>query len=108
MFFNCCLVHPTVMFRRSLGLDYPLDSPSAEDYAAWLALITEKAVRMCNLGGDPILRLRKHATNVSKSYRSVQSESSLQAVAKALLKVSKRVHITILCIYYKQCLHLPV
>lgn len=38
MFFNCTLLHPTVMLRRDVlsCFPYPIGYRAAEDYALWL------------------------------------------------------------------------
>ena len=38
------IAHPTVMFRRSLGVEYPVEFPYAEDYALWSNLIHKTTI----------------------------------------------------------------
>jgi hypothetical protein len=102
MFFNCCLVHPSVMYRRSVFSTmipcYPEDLPVAEDYALWLRLFTESEhpIIMANLPSPPVLKLRKHATNVSFRGREAQRTSTRVAVARALSFTSPKVYHLIL------------
>src|SRR4051812_30638042 len=90
MFFNCCLVHPSVMMRRSVLSTfsplYPEDAPAAEDYALWLKLLTEAAspIILANLPSPPILHLRKHTGNVSVVHRDKQRNSVKRSLCRAL------------------------
>lgn len=107
MFFNCTLIHPTVMFRRDFFsyFTYPTNFPSAEDYALWLNAITmhsnikkdgqenseKKIWKMANLPPPHILQLRKHPTNSSKVYRNTQKESTEKVLVSALKIVTSDV-----------------
>ena len=107
MFFNCSLIHPTVMIRRSAfePLRYPTEFPAAEDYALWLSIVSTSAgaVKMANLPGAPILKLRKHAANVSKTYRDRQRLSVVSALSSALRSIGLHVpH------FYKNLIPFPI
>ena len=92
MFFSCCIAHPAVVMRRSIldqvphtGLYHerptttssrePSQSMNAlhvEDYELWLRLLeSPHAFRFKNLNFVGI-RLRKHATNISRTKSSDQ------------------------------------
>lgn len=61
------IVHPSVMMRRQVLIEfggYSGDALYAEDYELWDRLISR--TRFANLA-DPLLKLRKHGSNVSKS-----------------------------------------
>lgn len=98
MFFNCSLVHPAVMMRHDVlfSQGYPTTFPSAEDYALWLLFLTQAPsdstlndpIRMANLPGAPVLYLRKHASNVSKSSRERQQSSTHLALLAALKRIN--------------------
>lgn len=96
MFYNCILVHPTIVFRASLFTS-AVSSPStpiryndqfrhAEDYALWLHLIESGGVRLDNIENPPILRLRKHTANES----SVHGDRQKAAARLALKTVVDR------------------
>jgi hypothetical protein len=90
LFYNCILVHPTIVFRSSLFASNTASGPYedhfryAEDYALWLHLIEKGNVRLENLPNPPILRLRKHADNESKTHHDRQKAASRSAL-KAVL-----------------------
>jgi hypothetical protein len=75
LLFENPICHPSVMLRRSAlesqGLSYP-DVPYAEEYALWIAL--SRSFPIANLPA-PLLRYRCHATQVSRSKNTIQSNS---------------------------------
>eukprot|EP01125_Pyxidicula_operculata_P016934 TRINITY_DN5881_c0_g1_i1.p1 TRINITY_DN5881_c0_g1~~TRINITY_DN5881_c0_g1_i1.p1 ORF type:complete len:668 (+),score=117.69 TRINITY_DN5881_c0_g1_i1:2-2005(+) len=93
MFFNCSVVHPSIMVRRCVfeKFRYPVTYPSAEDYALWLNIISDStdSYKFANLPQPPILKLRKHISNSSKVYRSTQHDSTIQALSDTLVKICK-------------------
>lgn len=88
MFFGCCIVHPTVMARRRVWRDFLYDVGEqcrhAEDYALWLRLVTARRFKLANIT-EPLLRLRRHANNVSRTHADAQRRASLALVAAALV-----------------------
>lgn len=94
MFFFCSIVHPSIVMRSKIFIDYPdlkyPDTyPKAEDYALWLRMITKTNIRFTNLPLPYILHLRKHNYNESKLYSTQQKESSYKALADALSNITK-------------------
>jgi glycosyltransferase involved in cell wall biosynthesis len=74
MLFQCCLYHPTVIYRKAevLALGGYDDSRSgAEDYDLWQRLIEVPSVRFTNLN-IPLLRKRIHPGVVRDRYRENQ------------------------------------
>jgi hypothetical protein len=114
MFFNCSLIHPTVVFRRRV-LDAFLyddddddDTPHAttvvatnddnsqsrrrrqshvEDYSLWLRVVCSNRFKIANIA-QPLLRLRKHASNVSSVHAAEQRAATISLRASVLRIVS--------------------
>lgn len=93
MFYNCILVHPTIVFRASVlasisasPLRYNDTFRHAEDYALWLHVIEAGGIRLDNLSNPPLLRLRKHTANES----SVHGDRQKAAARLALKTVVDR------------------
>ncbi len=63
MLFSCCLCHPTVMMRRSLGLRYDPAFNRMEDYELWI-----RASQQCRLACYPeiLFRYRIHPHQVTQ------------------------------------------
>ncbi len=72
---TCCLIHPTVMLRRSVlekfGFRYESDFVYAEDYRLWMRMLMEN-VRVRNLE-DILIRYRKSPTQVTRMYSIQQA-----------------------------------
>jgi hypothetical protein len=80
MFFNCCIVHPSIVCRREVlqEISYSSVYNHNEDYDLWLRIITQSnKFKISNLPKPHVLRLRKHDNNVSKKFRTVQHEGTL-------------------------------
>jgi len=77
MFFNCCLVHPTVMARRTVfdKFQYNEKYNHVEDYALWLEIVTTSPLKIANLPKPVVLHLRKHSNNISSKYRQIQQQN---------------------------------
>eukprot|EP01113_Clastostelium_recurvatum_P006299 TRINITY_DN12853_c0_g1_i1.p1 TRINITY_DN12853_c0_g1~~TRINITY_DN12853_c0_g1_i1.p1 ORF type:complete len:663 (-),score=90.88 TRINITY_DN12853_c0_g1_i1:379-2367(-) len=85
MFFNCCLIHPSVMLRTCVcreddetvmnKLQYSNQFPHVEDLDLWLNIIVHTQFKMTNIQ-DSLLRLRKHASNISTMQRQKQSDAA--------------------------------
>ena len=91
MLFNCCLAHPSVMFRvapLAPRLTYNSELPEArafEDYELWLRLIhSPSPPKFANIGSI-LLLLRKHGANTSTGV-SFESEIPMK--------------VNVLCNYY--------
>ncbi|KAF2073585.1 hypothetical protein CYY_005102 [Polysphondylium violaceum] len=88
MIFNCCLVHPSVMMRRSVFRKYSSKYPHIEDYSLWLKLITKYKVNVSNIQlPKPLLLLRKHQHSISSQYLDIQKKSSIQSSCHYLKKL---------------------
>ncbi|ETO08666.1 glycosyltransferase, group 2 family [Reticulomyxa filosa] len=81
MFFYCPLNHPCVMFNwKQLSLDmchYDDKYSGCEDYYLWFRLLFDYNCIAMNLK-QPLLRLRKHSSNVSTVKSSQQRHNALQ------------------------------
>ncbi len=82
MFFRTPLLHPTVMFRRSLvektGLAYKAEFYPAEDYELWT-----KTLPYCSFANihEPLLLYRHSQNQISKTRSALQSEKTIRAKA---------------------------
>ena len=75
--FNASLIHPSVMFRRSIIRDvggYHTDMVAAEDYELWVRLLSQ-GVQLVNLA-TPLLRYRQHPHMPRLSYRFTAEQST--------------------------------
>eukprot|EP01132_Coremiostelium_polycephalum_P003592 gene3592-4474_t len=102
MFFNCCIVHPSVIVKRSLFISNQYDSkfPHVEDYSFWLKLIgaiqSENQIVFSNLNSKPpLLILRKHQQSISSIHSSIQRQSAFEASSHYLMALFIRCNITV-------------
>ena len=67
-YFRCAVIHPTVVMDRAklLLLGGYSETSKAEDYDLWLRALT-RGYLIANLSGEPLLLLRKHHSNASKT-----------------------------------------
>ena len=86
------LIHPSVMFRRSVVIDLggydPASSPIFEDYDLWLRAIVRGDVD--NLG-EPLLRYRRHAGQQSRGSRLFPR--ALATLSRSRHEAGKYLHI---------------
>ena len=77
LFFNSCMSHPTVMFRKALLTEhqvrYAHEYKHAEDYALWVQLIDKTRFSNSPL---PLLKYRLHASQVSSSHNLEQQQTA--------------------------------
>ncbi len=77
LLFNCCINHPTVMFRRELmlanGLWYDAFAKHAEDYELWTRMA--QLMRLANLD-EPLLLYRMHEEQVTSRYAAENQETA--------------------------------
>jgi glycosyltransferase involved in cell wall biosynthesis len=77
LFFNSCMSHPTVMFRKALlnehQIRYAHEYKHAEDYALWVQLIDKTRFSNSPL---PLLKYRLHASQVSSSHTAEQQQTA--------------------------------
>lgn len=106
MFFNCSLIHPTVVFRRRVLTDFQYNSDNnvnesttssssvdieknrrrihhVEDYSLWLRVVCSNRFKIANVA-VPLLRLRKHSSNISSVHAIAQRASASALRASAL------------------------
>ena len=87
MFFECCLVHPSVILRRSFLEEYDLrysesaDYYHAEDYELWTRCL--ELSRVGNLG-EVLLKYRIHSSQIGARYGSEQNQASNRIRARLL------------------------
>jgi len=80
MFFNCCIVHPSIICRKEVLQEFPYSTSYThnEDYDLWLRIITQSnKFKISNIPKPHVLRLRKHDNNLSKKFRTIQHEGTL-------------------------------
>lgn len=85
---TCCLVHGSVMARRSALLacgGYDERLPVAQDYDLWLRLLPEH--RFAKLD-ECLYRFRIHPKQISASHGSVQAEHAVTAKLRYLARVA--------------------
>lgn len=68
-FFFCPMIHPTIMFRKDLSLQYSLDFPRAEDYDIWCKKINE--LNFANIP-EILLLYRTHYCQIGAAHQSEQ------------------------------------
>ena len=61
MFFNCALVHPTVVARRAAFAQHRYEHSAesgayAEDYDLWLRMVTSQRLRIANIAAPLLVR----------------------------------------------------
>ncbi len=88
--FQCCFNHPTVMMRKSFLSKYGGYNPDfvlAEDYELWLrSVFTTKFSNLSN----PLVKIRKHDKNVSKTSGETQLIGSYLAISNTLSRIFGR------------------
>lgn len=83
LFLNATFVHPTIMFHIDIFkyIDgYPLNYPSAEDYALYMALNAE-GIKMANID-EVLLDTEANPKGISAQRRKVQLQSRLKLIRK--------------------------
>ena len=82
MIFNCCMMHPTVMFNKDMlekyNLRYNDEYRVCEDYDMWVRCI--RYFKFYNIP-EPLLNYREHCENISK-----KQNQSINPLAIALTK----------------------
>ncbi|WP_150268442.1 glycosyltransferase family 2 protein [Paenibacillus tepidiphilus] len=77
LLFHSCLLHPSVMMRRStidrLGIRYDYNYPHAEDYELWNRL--SSVAKLANLPYN-LMYYRPHEGQISNKYRFIQDSSA--------------------------------
>lgn len=76
LFFGCVLAHPSVMFRRSLNIQYSSEYLHCEDYALWLDLIDRTKFATIP---ESLIRYRCHGGSISTLYADIQQENAQHA-----------------------------
>lgn len=85
---TCCLVHGSVMARRSALMargGYDERRPVAQDYDLWLRLLPEH--RFARLD-EPLYRFRIHPKQISASHGLAQAEHAVAAKLRYLARVA--------------------
>ncbi|KAN0041109.1 hypothetical protein ACTFIV_003645 [Dictyostelium citrinum] len=99
MFFNCCIVHPSVIFKRSIfTLEHCYEEnsqfPFIEDYLFWLKSLVMKGLNISNVqSSTPLLYLRKHNNSISYKNLEKQKDSAANASCYYLNILFKRFNI---------------
>ncbi len=74
------IVHPSVMFRKSIFENeneiYNSNYPHAEDYALWVSLIEKTEFAIID---EPLFEYRAHTNQVSRNFNEIQRASVKQA-----------------------------
>ncbi|NJJ38390.1 glycosyltransferase family 2 protein [Paenibacillus apii] len=77
LLFYCCILHPSVMMRRSsvnrLHIRYDSNYPHAEDYELWNRLST--CAQLANIPHN-LMYYRLHGGQVSNTHRAIQDDSA--------------------------------
>lgn len=73
LFFSCSMLHPTVIFKRDLNLQYFSDFPRAEDYDLWCRKINE--LKFANIP-KVLLHYRIHNCQVGQAKKTKQNQDS--------------------------------
>lgn len=73
LFFSCSMLHPTVIFKRDLSLQYSSDFPRAEDYDLWCRKINE--LKFANIP-KVLLHYRIHNCQVGQANKTNQNQDS--------------------------------
>lgn len=73
LFFSCSMLHPTVIFKRDLDLQYSSDFPRAEDYDLWC-----RKIDTWNFANIPkiLLHHRVHSFQIGISHKSEQNNDA--------------------------------
>jgi glycosyltransferase involved in cell wall biosynthesis len=86
LLFNCCLNHPTVMFRRALmlelGLWYDAFALHAEDYELWVRM--SRVTKLANID-EPLLLYRIHPDQVTSKHAAANRETADRVLYQQLL-----------------------
>ncbi len=64
MLFFCSFAHPTILMKRSFCEKLNYQEGPLEDYRLWTSFINNADVKFANIG-TVLLKLRKHASNLS-------------------------------------------
>ena len=83
---RCCLIHPSVMIRRSALLaagGYNLNYKVAEDYDLWLRV--SEFSELANLT-EPLIMLRKHGAQITKTKSRNITQNRVTAVMEHFLR----------------------
>ena len=78
LLFGCCIVHPSVMIRKSIletGLSYSSLYPHAEDYALWVHIAQNYEIT--NIP-EVLLKYRKSGGQVSSQYAGEQLQTTFK------------------------------
>lgn len=73
LFFSCSMLHPTVIFKSNLSLQYSSDFPRAEDYDLWCRKINE--LKFANIP-EVLLHYRIHSNQVGQANKTKQNQDS--------------------------------
>jgi glycosyltransferase involved in cell wall biosynthesis len=73
LFFSCPMLHPTLIFKKNLNLQYSSDFPRAEDYDLWCRKINE--LKFANIP-KVLLHYRIHSNQVGKAKKTTQNQDS--------------------------------
>ena len=72
-FFFCAMLHPTIIFKRDLSLQYSMDFPRAEDYDLWCRKINE--LKFANIP-EILLHYRIHSNQVGETNKIAQNQDT--------------------------------
>ncbi len=78
LLFGCCIVHPSVMMRKSIfekGFCYSELYPHGEDYALWAQIVQQYDISNIS---EILLKYRKSATQVSSKHAGQQLETTFK------------------------------
>lgn len=84
-FFSCAMVHPTVMFKKDLNLQYFSDFTRAEDYDLWCRKID--SWKFANIS-KVLLFYRTHSCQVGKAHRAEQNNDTNDIRVRNLKKIN--------------------
>lgn len=73
LFFSCSMLHPTVIFKKNLNLQYSSDFPRAEDYDLWCRKINE--LKFANIP-EILMYYRIHSNQIGKAKKTKQNQDS--------------------------------
>lgn len=85
LLFGCCIVHPSVMLRKSMldtGFSYSDLYPHGEDYALWTQIAQK--YKVTNIP-EVLLKYRKSASQVSNKYANQQLTTTLKIQREQLM-----------------------
>lgn len=88
LLFHSCLLHPSVMMRRSsidrLGIRYDYNYPHAEDYELWNRL--SSTAQLANVPHN-LMFYRPHEGQISNKHRLIQDDSARRIRQRQLLQL---------------------